>query len=124
MRTQLVHRQTFSKNNRLLSSEAFQQVFDKASYRVSCRQFLILAKPNTRSNARLGLVIGKKNIRLAVSRNRIKRLVRESFRCCETELPPTDIVFLARRGLDQPELNVPSLLAEAWAKLDQEAQQA
>ena len=57
-------------------------------------------------HCRLGLVIAKKNVRLAVQRNRIKRLLRESFRAHHGS-QGIDIVVLARRGLDNidnPEL--------------------
>ena len=88
----------FTKTQRLLSSSDFQPVFDDAPFRASHKNFLILSRPSTTTSARLGLVIAKKNIRTAVARNRIKRFVREVFR--HSDLPPIDIVFLARRGLD------------------------
>jgi ribonuclease P protein component len=43
------------------------------------------------------LAIAKKNIKLAVARNKIKRAVRESFRLNQHELGSIDIVVLARR---------------------------
>lgn len=46
----------------------------------------------------MGLAISKKHCRLAVSRNRIKRLVRESFRRHQQELAGIDVVVL-----NQPE---------------------
>lgn len=44
------------------------------------------------------MAIAKKQVRMAVARNRIKRVVRESFRCHQNVLPALDIVVLARRG--------------------------
>lgn len=49
----------------------------------------------------MGLVIAKKNVRLAVQRNRAKRLMRESFRHHQQLLEGLDIVILARRDLDK-----------------------
>ncbi len=46
-------------------------------------------------HARLGLAISKKKIRTAAARNRIKRLVRESFRLRCRNLSSIDIVVLA-----------------------------
>ena len=46
-------------------------------------------------------MIAKKNIRLATQRNRIKRILRESFRLQQQQLSGIDTVVLARRGLDQ-----------------------
>ena len=42
--------------------------------------------------ARLGLVIPKRQVRLAVHRNRLKRWIRESFRHHQQQLPAADIV--------------------------------
>lgn len=43
--------------------------------------------------ARLGMVIGKRMAPLAVSRNTIKRVIREAFRHRRHELPARDFVF-------------------------------
>ncbi len=50
--------------------------------------------------ARLGLVVGKKLLKRAVDRNRLKRVVRENFRLRRPELPPCDLVVrLAVKGV-------------------------
>jgi ribonuclease P protein component len=91
-----------------------------ATIKASNQYFLLLAKPNGLASSRLGLVIAKKNVRLAVQRNRIKRIVRETFRLHRAQ-PAIDIVVLARRGLDTldgPELHsrFGKLLQELQAK--------
>jgi ribonuclease P protein component len=43
------------------------------------------------------MAISRRHARTAVERNRIKRLVRESFRQRRRELPPLDIVVMLRR---------------------------
>lgn len=91
----------FRKTNRLLNSSDFSAVFDNADYKVSHSQFLILARMNTNGCPRLGLVIAKKNVRLAVQRNKLKRHIRESFRLKQHHLPPIDAIVLARRGSDE-----------------------
>lgn len=45
------------------------------------------------AGARLGLIIGKRNAPLAVTRNTIKRVLREAFRHRRHELPAKDLVF-------------------------------
>lgn len=45
------------------------------------------------SQARLGMVIGKRMAPLAVSRNAIKRVIREAFRQRRHRLPARDFVF-------------------------------
>lgn len=52
---------------------------------------------NDSGEARLGLAIAKKQVRRAVDRNRIKRVVRESFRHHRLELASMDCVVMARR---------------------------
>jgi len=56
--------------------------------------FTILCSDNGRQDARLGLAISRKNCKLAVGRNRLKRLVRESFRQHKNELRGLDVVVL------------------------------
>ena len=44
------------------------------------------------SDARLGLVVGKKLLKRSVDRNRLKRILREQFRCMRPDLPSCDFV--------------------------------
>jgi len=85
----------FSKCARLLKPEEFSRVFDQA-IRSSDGLFIILARLNGKQSPRLGLAISKKNARLAVDRNRIKRIIRESFRHNLSRLPAADYVVMAR----------------------------
>lgn len=84
----------FPKRARLLKPAEFSRVF-KDPIRSSDRLFTILAMSNTEQLPRLGLAISKKHARRAVDRNRIKRIVRESFRH-QAQLPPADFVVMAR----------------------------
>ncbi len=59
-----------------------------------------LPRPEGDTDARLGLVIGKKLLKRAVDRNRVKRIVREQFRLRRAALPVCDlIVRLASKPL-------------------------
>lgn len=109
---------SFDKGRRLLSGVEFQAVFDAARFKVSHKHFLLLARENGRAAPRLGLVVGKKNVRRAVDRNRVKRLARETFRRHQLQLDSLDIVFLARKGLETlPPADQNRALDEAWGKL-------
>ncbi len=57
---------------------------------------VLIAAPSTQVEARLGLALAKRRIARSVDRNRIKRVVRESFRHARSSLGPVDIVVLAR----------------------------
>ncbi len=49
-------------------------------------------RPEGNTEARLGLVVGKKQLKRAVDRNRVKRVVREQFRLRRPSLPAVDLV--------------------------------
>ena len=108
----------FGKHLRLLTAADYKAVFGQALYKVSCPQLLILAIPNGQASPRLGLVIAKKHVRLATQRNRIKRLLRESFRLNQHLLAGLDIVILARTGVDKLDNKaVSELTARLWQDL-------
>lgn len=90
----------YPKTLRLLQASEFKAVFDQPDCKTSCREFLLLARFNDKTQPRLGLVIGKKSVRRAVGRNLIKRVMREQFRLQQHTLPQMDLVLLARRGAD------------------------
>lgn len=115
----------FPKALRLLTPADFKQVFDAADLRVSSKELLILARVNFLERPRLGLVIAKKHIRLANQRNRVKRIIRESFRAQQQVLSGfqgVDTIVLARGGLDKldnPALH--TLLRQLWQQLQRKA---
>ena len=88
----------FPRQLRLLSSQDFQPVFKHTDCRSIDQRLTVLARQNELSYARLGLAISKRIIKTAVGRNRVKRLVRESFRQHQQELGGLDIVVMARDG--------------------------
>jgi ribonuclease P protein component len=90
-------RQGFARHQRLLSSAAFNAVYSRRQ-RVVDDCFAVNAAPNQLGHARLGLSIGAKAVGNAVARNRVKRVVRESFRKIAADMPPIDLVVGARNG--------------------------
>ena len=81
----------------MLDAASFSRVFKKAQ-RSRDRFFTVLYRTNGGDDARLGLAIAKKTCRLATGRNRIKRVVRESFRRHTGELAGLDIVVMNTRA--------------------------
>ena len=113
---------TFNKAQRLLNAADFSQVFDNNRVKVANSSLLILAMPTNGGHSRLGMVIAKKNIAKAVHRNRLKRIVRDTFRQRQFKVP-LDIVFLARKGaagLCSKKLT--QLLNKSWDRLDDRSQ--
>lgn len=56
--------------------------------------FTVLYKRNAGAQARLGLAISRKHCRGAVARNRLKRIIRESFRLHREALTGLDLVVI------------------------------
>ena len=122
---QSVSSQAFGKSLRLLSSGDFKSVFDDAPFRASHRHFLILARANQLPVPRLGLVISKKSIRLAVNRNRVKRLIRESFRLRQESLAGLDVIVLSRTGMDElSNADISKQLDQQWQRILRKYRQA
>jgi ribonuclease P protein component len=90
----------FPRCVRLTKKKEFSRVFE-CSERSADRYFTVLARNNERDYPRLGLAISKKSVKLAVARQRIKRLIRESFRCHQKILPGVDIVVISRPYVDR-----------------------
>ena len=93
----------FPRSARLLNAGDFSQVFNTTESKASSRYLLMLATPSKSKRSRLGFVIAKKHVKHAVQRNRIKRIVRESFRLNQAEMADNDFVILARPGLGELE---------------------
>ena len=87
----------FQPAQRLRRKSEFDRVY-KESRRSADGCFAILTRNSGGSIPRLGLSVAARIIGNAVRRNRIKRLVRESFRQHQHELPAVDIVVNARSG--------------------------
>ena len=110
---------TFPHTAKLSQPNHYRRVFDSPKYKASSGAFLLRATPGATQLSRLGVVVAKKNIRRAVGRNRIKRLVREQFRHHPFEAA-MDLVVLARSGADQ--MDNPSVwqeLERLWRTLEQ-----
>ncbi|PLK58421.1 ribonuclease P protein component [Candidatus Palibaumannia cicadellinicola] len=89
---------TFSRKLRLLTSNHFAFVFQQPQL-VSIPQLTILGRLNTLGYPRVGLTISKKHVKLAHERNRIKRVMRDSFRLHQHTLPIMDFIVIAKKGL-------------------------
>ncbi|MCB1831489.1 MAG: ribonuclease P protein component [Chromatiaceae bacterium] len=88
----------FPRCCRLLSAASYKRVFKRPN-RSADDFFTILWRSNEQELGRLGIAIAKKNIRRAVDRNLVKRVIRESFRHQHNRLKGIDTVVLSRRGV-------------------------
>ncbi len=109
---------SFCKSQRLLNAAEFTNVFTEPPFRASHQYCLILAKPNTLPYDRLGLVIAKKHIRLAVRRNRVKRLIREGFRHLPRNKQGIDAIVLSRKGLGELDNStITEIMNKQWLRI-------
>ncbi len=88
----------FPRNVRLTRGVEFQRVFQQGK-RLHANGVNARAAANSMGFPRLGMAIAKKALRRAHERNRIKRLVRESFRHHQANLPAVDIVVMCRHDV-------------------------
>ena len=109
----------FNRESRLLTPGHFKQVFDNP-IRYGSTHFTILITSNSDNNNRLGMAIAKKRVKLAVHRNRIKRLTRESFRLNQHKLPAVDLVVMVKSGIDKLDNDaINQQLEKIWRKIIQ-----
>ena len=107
----------FAPRQRLLSPKDYERVYAERR-RVSDGFFSVNFAVGAAPQARLGLSVGAKMVGNAVSRNRVKRTVRESFRQHQHLLPSVDLVVGARalaRSAHNARLR--ESLAELWKKV-------
>jgi ribonuclease P protein component len=83
--------------------------------------FGVTATINSAGTPRLGLAVAVKIAGGSVGRNRIRRIVKESFRVHQHQIPALDLVVSARpraRGASGPELH--ASLAALWKKVSEQ----
>ena len=106
----------FGKTHRLLKKIDYDHVFNDAK-KIVTDHFVFLYRINTLNHPRLGLALSKKKIAKAHDRNRLKRLVRESFRLSNT-LPAVDLIVMAKSGVHKAQnVLVAAHLGKAWLSL-------
>jgi len=66
----------------------------------------------------MGLTVAKRYVKRANQRNRIKRVIRDSFRLNQHDIPHLDIVVLVRNGVMEMEnAEINKLIEKLWRKL-------
>jgi|TARA_Y100000996_G_C22441315_1_gene609909 ribonuclease P protein component len=98
------------------SKEGFSKIFSTPEKKHSTKNLLVLSKENDIEHSRLGVAIRKKDVRLAVKRNRIKRKIKGSFRAKVLELQKKDYVVLVKGKLSDKEKNLTEELEGLWGQ--------
>lgn len=117
------------KSARLNKQHEFTAVFRGKNRRVGDRYWTVLALPRkptdglmaespAHRSARLGLAIAKKRAKRAVDRNRLKRIVRESFRQHQALISGFDIIVMNRDScVGASNADLTQSLLRLWKKL-------
>ena len=95
---------SFCKSEQLLLKADFSAVFSNPHWRFSASPLRMLCRRNDLGLSRIGIIVPKKIVRLATSRNRHKRVIKEQFRLVKKCLPNVDIVFLLNKRVCEKEL--------------------
>jgi ribonuclease P protein component len=87
---------TFRPHERIKHPDDFRRAFERKRS-ASDDVLIVYGVENGREFPRLGISVGRKKIRSAAARNRVKRLLREAFRLGKAELPRgVDLVVVPR----------------------------
>jgi len=85
-----------TRAQRLTKRAEFDSILQDADIQLTRYPVRLVAKTNTLEFARLGMTVSKKNVRMAVDRNRVKRLLREWFRANREHFRSYDVVLSVR----------------------------
>lgn len=88
----------FPKKFKLLSKIDFKLA---KPLKISHRYFLISYQANDKPHAKLGVIVSKRMAKLAVTRNQVKRIVRESFRLNQHKLSGYNFIVIAKQHCDK-----------------------
>ena len=86
--------------------------------RLSTRHFRLEYHANSTGTPRLGMAVSRRVSKHAVVRNRIRRLIRESYRLQRSQLPAFDLLLIARTSAaEQTNSILRADLQPLWHKL-------
>jgi len=107
----------FGPELRLRSKPQFDAIY-AAGRRIDDRFFALRVKANELGQPRLGLAVAVKTAGNAVARNRLRRLVRESFRLAQHQLPAVDLVVAVKTAaVTAPAPTLRASLATLWQRV-------
>jgi ribonuclease P protein component len=112
-----IRKLTFEPRKRLHQPAEFKEV-KRRGRKFADAFFSLSVLANHETYPRLGLSIATRTFGTAVSRNRIKRLARESFRLNQHSLPPVDVTVSAREAARMAKLaDLRASLEQHWQSI-------
>ncbi len=88
------------KKAKMIKTDEFSSVFNFRK-RISTEYLALHYQPNHLQRARIGIVVGKKIAKLAVSRNYMRRVLRELFRLQQHEISHADIILRVQKKFER-----------------------
>ncbi|MDI1362601.1 ribonuclease P protein component [Methylotenera sp.] len=96
----MVQKYRLVKQAKMIKTDDFSSVFNFRK-RFSLKYLVMHYQPNSLQRARLGLVVGKKTAKLAVSRNYMRRVLREFFRLNQHDICHVDLIIRVQKKFDK-----------------------
>lgn len=106
----------FPAKLKIKKSEEIKQLFSQK--KIAQNSIAIFVQPNNLAYPRLAITITKSNIKTAVARNRVKRVIKESFRLHQDIIKGYDIVVKVYKGTEfLTNIEINQCLIKLWEKL-------
>jgi len=100
------------------SSKGFNEAFSNPDKKVSTKHFMLLLKESDLGYARIGVAVRKKDIKLAVQRNRIRRKIKGSFWSNISKLKAADHVVFVKKNITEDSAVIKKELDDLWQKIE------
>ena len=108
----------FPRSARLYKKNQYQRVFSKPTTRYVGQNLMILAKTSLADTSRLGIIVAKRHVKKSTQRNKIRRLIREHFRCVKLQTC-LDLVVLIRTEVKTTDVQAfRHDLTQAWLTME------
>lgn len=104
-----------TRRHRLRGARAFEAIF-RAGRRFEGKRLQLIAAPAAGDAGRVGYIVGSRQLKRAIDRNRLKRMLREAIASRRERLDAYDLVLRLRRSCTPEELSGAAL--EAASLLD------
>ena len=99
----------------VLTTPAYNSVFSNPDIKLTEGMFFLIGKKNLSQIPRIGITIKKRDFKLAVERNALKRIIKVSFKGVSHKLPAFDYVIIVKGNKADKE-QIKERLKELWQK--------
>jgi len=99
----------------VMTTLAYNSVFSNPDIKFQEGMFFLIGKKNNNTIPRLGITIKKRDFKLAVKRNALKRSIKVSFKQVSHKLPALDYVIIVKASQADKEVER-EMLRGLWQK--------